>query len=73
MSGAPNNNWSLKRRLLGRVVIGVGLGWLLGLGIGLWIIAHEMGELLDESLKDSHISQRRFIRRPAARVCTRST
>lgn len=57
MSGAPNNNWSLKRRLLGRVVIGVGLGWLLGLGIGLWIIAHEMGELLDESLKDSaHLS-----------------
>lgn len=57
MSGAPNNNWSLKRRLLGRVVIGVGLGWLLGLGIGLWIIAHEMGELLDKSLKDSaHLS-----------------
>lgn len=57
MSVTPDRNWSLKRRLLGRVVLGVGLGWLLGLGIGLWVIAHEMGELLDESLKDSaHLS-----------------
>ena len=53
MTGTPAPGWSLRRRLLNRVVIGVAIGWLVGLAFGLWIIAHEMGELLDETLEDS--------------------
>lgn len=53
MTAPAGTGWSLQRRLLRRVVAGVGLGWLLGLGIGMFSIAHEMGELLDQTLADS--------------------
>ncbi|MFD1797377.1 hypothetical protein FQV27_10450 [Paracoccus aurantiacus] len=42
--------WSLRGRLLRRVLIGVGLGWLLGLILAISAVRYEMGELLDESL-----------------------
>ncbi|WP_299905689.1 histidine kinase dimerization/phospho-acceptor domain-containing protein [uncultured Paracoccus sp.] len=45
--------WSLTGRLLRRVVLGVSIGWLVGLGLSMWVIAHEMGELLDDTLAES--------------------
>ncbi|WP_374633512.1 sensor histidine kinase [Paracoccus sp. (in: a-proteobacteria)] len=45
--------WSLTGRLLRRVVLGVSIGWLVGLGLSMLVIAHEMGELLDDALEDS--------------------
>lgn len=49
--------WSLTGRLLRRVVLGVSLGWLVGLGLSALVIAHEMGELLDAALeKSAHLS-----------------
>jgi two-component system, OmpR family, sensor kinase len=43
--------WSLSGRLSRRVMLGVSLGWLMSLCIGMWVIAHEMTELLDETLE----------------------
>lgn len=45
--------WSLQRRIVRRVLMVVGLGWLLGLGLSILVTAHEMNELLDESLRQS--------------------
>ena len=53
-SVAPTNaNWSLRGRLLRRVVIGIGASWLLGLALSLAVLNHEMGELMDDSLRAS--------------------
>lgn len=45
--------WSLIDRLRWRVVLAVGVGWLVGLGLSAWVIAEEMGDLLDDTLEDS--------------------
>lgn len=45
--------WSLRTRLLRRVLIGIGVSWLLGLTLSVLVLNHEMGELLDESLRSS--------------------
>ncbi|RAP41364.1 hypothetical protein BYZ73_10475 [Rhodovulum viride] len=44
------SGWSLSGRLTRRVLVRVGIGWLLSLAVGLWVIAHEMNELLDRGL-----------------------
>lgn len=45
--------WSLRGRLLRRVLIGIGLSWLVGLALSMQVLNHEMGELLDDSLESS--------------------
>lgn len=44
-----SRDWSLRSRLTRRLVLGVSLGWLTGLAIAIFVIAHEMTELLDDS------------------------
>ncbi|RCW81013.1 sensor histidine kinase [Paracoccus lutimaris] len=48
-----STGWSLRRRLLRRVVLGIGAGGLLGLVPSLLVLDHEMGELMDDSLRAS--------------------
>ncbi|MTH62400.1 histidine kinase dimerization/phospho-acceptor domain-containing protein [Paracoccus litorisediminis] len=56
-----NRDWSLRSRLTHRLVLGVSLGWLTGLFIAIFVIAHEMTELLDDSLKASaHVASAAF-------------
>lgn len=56
-----SRDWSLRSRLTRRLVLGVSLGWLTGLGIAMFVIAHEMTELLDDSLKASaHVASAAF-------------
>ncbi len=43
--------WSLRGRLLRRVLLGISLSWGLGLSLAVGALNHEMGELVDESLK----------------------
>ncbi|QIR86798.1 histidine kinase dimerization/phospho-acceptor domain-containing protein [Paracoccus sp. AK26] len=43
--------WSLRGRLVRRVVLGASLSWLVGVGLAALVIAHEMSELMDETLK----------------------
>ncbi|MTE01102.1 hypothetical protein GIY56_12430 [Paracoccus sp. YIM 132242] len=45
--------WSLRGRLVRRVVLGASLAWLAGVGLAALVIAHEMSELMDETLKGS--------------------
>ena len=45
--------WSLRNRLLLRVLIGIGISWLVGLVLSAQVLNHEMGELLDDSLETS--------------------
>lgn len=45
--------WSLRSRLTRRLILGVSLGWLSAIGIAIFVIAHEMTELLDDSLQAS--------------------
>ena len=45
--------WSLRRRLVGRVVAGACAAWLAGVALAATVIAHEMSELMDESLRAS--------------------
>ncbi len=42
--------WSLRGRLQRRVLAAVALGWLGSLAVGIYVIAHEMDELLDETV-----------------------
>ena len=46
-----NRPWSLRARLLRRVLLAVGLSWGAGLGLAIAALNHEMGELVDESLR----------------------
>jgi two-component system OmpR family sensor kinase len=56
-----SRDWSLRSRLTRRLVLGVSLGWLTGLAIAIFVIAHEMTELLDDSLKASaHVASAAF-------------
>lgn len=43
--------WSLRTRLVRRVMLWACLGWLAGVGLAALVIAHEMRELLDEGLE----------------------
>lgn len=45
--------WSLRGRLVRRVVVGASLAWLAGVGLAALVIAHEMSELMDASLRGS--------------------
>ncbi|MFN4062509.1 MAG: histidine kinase dimerization/phospho-acceptor domain-containing protein [Paracoccus hibiscisoli] len=45
--------WSLRGVLVRRVVIGASLAWLAGVGLAALVIAHEMSELMDDSLGGS--------------------
>mgnify|MGYP000851144928 CR=1 FL=1 len=45
-----STGWSLRRRLQRRVLVAVALGWLGSLGVGIYVIAHEMNELIDETM-----------------------
>lgn len=45
--------WSLRGRLVRRLVLGVSLGWLFGLVLTTFVLSHEMTELLDDLLRDS--------------------
>lgn len=45
--------WSLRGRLVRRVVLGASLSWLVGVGLAALVIAHEMSELMDETLAGS--------------------
>lgn len=46
-SGAP---WSLRRRLTGRVLGLVVIGWLATIGLGAVILGHEMNDMFDDEL-----------------------
>lgn len=48
-----SRTWSLRSRLVRRLLLGVSLGWLVGLAIAIFVISHEMAELLDETLEES--------------------
>lgn len=45
--------WSLRGRLLRRVGLGASLSWLVGAGLAALVIAHEMSELMDDTLEQS--------------------
>lgn len=45
--------WSLRGRLVRRVVLGASLSWLAGVGLATLVIAYEMSELMDETLAGS--------------------
>ncbi|MDQ1899585.1 histidine kinase dimerization/phospho-acceptor domain-containing protein [Paracoccus sp. WLY502] len=45
--------WSLRGRLVRRVVLGASLAWIAGVGLAALVIAHEMSELMDETLEGS--------------------
>lgn len=53
MSRPAARPWSLRSRLVGRVVLGASLSWLTGVGLAALVIAHEMSELMDETLRGS--------------------
>ncbi|MDS9468772.1 histidine kinase dimerization/phospho-acceptor domain-containing protein [Paracoccus sp. MBLB3053] len=56
-----SRDWSLRSRLTRRLVLGVSIGWLTGLAIAIFVISHEMTELLDDSLKASaHVASAAF-------------
>ena len=48
-----SRRWSLRGRLVKRLLLGVSLGWLVALGVAIFVISHEMTELLDETLRQS--------------------
>ncbi len=52
-AGKGGRGWSLRNRLLRRVLFGIGISWLVGLGLSARVLDHEMGELLDDSLETS--------------------
>lgn len=43
-------SWSLTGRLVRRTSLAVAVGWALALGAGLWALAHELEEALDDGL-----------------------
>lgn len=43
--------WSLRRRLTGRVLGLVIIGWCATLGLAAWVLNHEMNEMFDEELQ----------------------
>ena len=45
------SGWSLRGRLQRRVLLAVCVGWLISLGVGIWAIAHESNEMLDEAME----------------------
>ena len=45
--------WSLRGRLVRRLVLGVSLGWLAGMALTVLILSHEMTEFMDDILRDS--------------------
>ncbi|MFN3278663.1 MAG: sensor histidine kinase [Paracoccus hibiscisoli] len=45
--------WSLRRRLVRRVVLGACVAWLVGVGLAMLVVSHEMTELMDDSLEGS--------------------
>lgn len=45
--------WSLRGRLIRRVVLGACLAWLAGVGLAMLVVSHEMTELMDDSLEGS--------------------
>ena len=42
--------WSLRRRLTGRVLGLVVIGWLATIGLGAVILGHEMNDMFDDEL-----------------------
>ncbi|MCZ0963343.1 histidine kinase dimerization/phospho-acceptor domain-containing protein [Paracoccus benzoatiresistens] len=53
MSLPAGRSWSLRGRLVRRVVLGASLSWLAGVGLAALVIRHEMSELMDETLEGS--------------------
>ena len=52
-----SRGWSLRRRLVRRVVLGACAAWLAGVSLAAVVIAHEMSELMDHSLRGTaHMS-----------------
>ncbi|MFN3525446.1 MAG: sensor histidine kinase [Paracoccus sp. (in: a-proteobacteria)] len=45
--------WSLRGRLVRRVMLGASVAWLAGVGLATLAITHEMSELMDDSLQGS--------------------
>jgi two-component system, OmpR family, sensor kinase len=45
--------WSLRQRLVRRVVLGACIAWLAGVGLAALVVAHEMSELMDDTLGNS--------------------
>ncbi|MCQ0972009.1 hypothetical protein MLD63_16420 [Paracoccus sp. TK19116] len=45
--------WSLRGRLVRRVVMGACLAWLAGVGLAVLVVGHEMSELMDDTLGNS--------------------
>ncbi|HIC67409.1 MAG TPA: hypothetical protein EYO87_15700, partial [Paracoccus sp.] len=45
--------WSLRGRLVRRLVLGVSLGWLCGMALTMLFLSREMTEFMDDILRDS--------------------
>ena len=65
--------WSLRGRLVRRVVLGASLSWLAGVALAALVIAHEMSELMDETLRGwAQLTFDLHRRTPHAEVMARS-
>lgn len=53
MTGSAVRPWSLRGRMVRRVVLGASLSWLAGVALAALVIAHEMSELMDATLEGS--------------------
>lgn len=51
MTRASPQPWSLRRRLTGRVLVLVTLGWLATIAVAALVLDHEMNEMFDEELQ----------------------
>lgn len=53
MTASAPRKWSLRGRLVRRVVLAASLAWLVAVGLAALVIAHEMSELMDETLESA--------------------
>jgi two-component system OmpR family sensor kinase len=54
MSGThPGPGWSLSRRLIVRLSLGLGALWLVSAGAAAWIAAHETNEVFDSAMQET--------------------
>ena len=53
MTAPAPRPWSLRGRLVRRVVLAASLAWLVAVGLAALVIAHEMSELMDETLESA--------------------
>lgn len=61
-------DWSLRRRLAGRILVATAAAWCLALAVGLEVMWHEMSEIAHEALTEQARAVARLVDRPGMAV-----